>query len=118
MDANGGNPTRITFGQGRYASPVWSPRGDLIAYTKINGGRSSIGVIRLDGTGERTLSEAFHVEGPTWAPNGRVLMFFGERPSGEGIAAESPACTALISLVSMSVKLSHRWTHPILLGRP
>jgi TolB protein len=84
MDANGGNPTRITFGQGRYASPVWSPRGDLIAYTRINGGRFSIGVIRPDGTGERTLSEAFHVEGPTWAPNGRVLMFFGERPSGEG----------------------------------
>ncbi|WP_037456034.1 Tol-Pal system beta propeller repeat protein TolB [Skermanella stibiiresistens] len=84
MDANGGNAQRITFGQGRYASPVWSPRGDLISFTKINNGRFSIGVIRPDGAGERLLNEAFHVEGPTWAPNGRVLMFFRERPSGEG----------------------------------
>ncbi|UEM23194.1 Tol-Pal system beta propeller repeat protein TolB [Skermanella mucosa] len=84
MDANGGNPQRITFGQGRYASPVWSPRGDLIAFTKIANGRFHIGVIRPDGAGERLLNEAFHVEGPTWAPNGRVLMFFRERPSGEG----------------------------------
>ncbi|UEM05540.1 Tol-Pal system beta propeller repeat protein TolB [Skermanella rosea] len=84
MDASGGNAQRITFGQGRYASPVWSPRGDLIAFTKIANGRFHIGVIRPDGTGERLLNEAFHVEGPTWAPNGRVLMFFRERPSGEG----------------------------------
>jgi TolB protein len=84
MDAGGGNVQRISFGQGRYASPVWSPRGDLIAFTKINNGRFAIGVIRPDGSGERILNEAFHVEGPTWAPNGRVLMYFKERPTGEG----------------------------------
>ncbi|HSK39990.1 MAG TPA: Tol-Pal system beta propeller repeat protein TolB [Arenibaculum sp.] len=84
MDANGGNVQRITFGEGRYASPVWSPRGDLIAFTRIHQGRFHIGVIRPDGKGERLLTEAFHVEGPTWAPNGRVLSYFKERPSGEG----------------------------------
>ena len=31
-----------------------------------------------DGSGERELAEAWHAEGPTWAPNGRVLMFFKE----------------------------------------
>lgn len=73
---------RITFGDGRYASPVWSPRGDLIAFTKIHKGRFYIGVIRPDGTGERILTSDFHVEGPTWSPNGRVLMYFTERPVG------------------------------------
>ena len=29
-----------------------------------------------DGSGERILAQDFLVEGPTWAPNGRVLMFF------------------------------------------
>lgn len=27
MGADGGNVRRITFGEGRYANPVWSPRG-------------------------------------------------------------------------------------------
>jgi TolB protein len=84
MSADGGEARRITFGQGRYANPVWSPRGDLIAFTKLLGGEFYIGVIRPDGSGERTIAQAFHVEGPTWAPNGRYLMYFKERPSGPG----------------------------------
>ena len=87
MDADGGNVRRLTFAAGaRYGSPVWSPRGDFIAFTKLAGGGFSIGVIRPDGTGERTLVSAFHVEGPTWAPNGRVLMYFKEAPSNGGAA--------------------------------
>jgi TolB protein len=81
MDNNGGNVRRISFGRGRYATPVWSPRGDLIAFTKQLGGRFHIGVMRPDGSGERLLSESFLDEAPTWAPNGRVLMFFRETPS-------------------------------------
>ena len=84
MRANGSDVQRISFGEGRYGTPVWSPRGDLIAFTKQKGGRFYIGVMRPDGTGERTLTEAFHAEGPTWAPNGRVLMFFKDLPSGSG----------------------------------
>lgn len=82
MNANGSDVQRITFGQGRYATPVWSPRGDLIAFTRFHKGRFFIGVIRPDGTGERLLSESFLDEGPTWSPNGRVLMFFRQVPSG------------------------------------
>ena len=80
MDAGGGNVQRISFGQGRYATPVWSPRGDLIAYTRFGGGGGnfSIGVMRPDGSGERILSEGYVVEGPTFCPNGRVIMFWRE----------------------------------------
>ena len=35
MNADGSNVHRISFGQGRNGTPVWSPRGDLIAFTKI-----------------------------------------------------------------------------------
>jgi TolB protein len=76
MGRDGADPHRITFGKGRYGTPVWSPRGDLIAFTKSTQGHFNIGVIRPDGTGERLLTEDYLVEGPTWAPNGRVLMFF------------------------------------------
>src|SRR5690606_18649646 len=75
MGADGANPQRISFGEGVYSTPVWSPRGDLIAFTKQAAGQFQIGVMRTDGSGERILSTGFQQEGPTWAPNGRVLMF-------------------------------------------
>jgi TolB protein len=87
MSADGANPTRISFGEGRYGTPVWSPRGDLVAFTKSLRGEFYIGVMRPDGSGERLLSSSYLDEGPTWAPNGRVLMFFRQQPydsSGRG----------------------------------
>jgi len=81
MGAEGGGAKRISFGSGKYGTPVWSPRGDLIAFTKIDGGTFFIGVMRPDGSGERLLTRDFLVEGPTWAPNGRVLMYFRQSPS-------------------------------------
>ena len=83
MNAEGGGVRRISFGNGRYATPVWSPRGDLIAFTKIKGGRFYIGVMKPDGTGERLLASGFLVESPTWAPNGRVLMYYKSRRGQE-----------------------------------
>jgi len=84
MDSGGGGIKRISFGAGKYGTPVWSPRGDLIAFTKIEGGSFYIGVMKPDGSGERLLTRDFLVEGPTWAPNGRVLMYFRQGRSGRG----------------------------------
>ncbi len=84
MSLDGDQPKRISKGQGRYSTPVWSPRGDYIAFTKLLEGRFLIGVMRPDGTGERILTEGFHNEGPTWSPNGRVLMFFRESRGANG----------------------------------
>jgi TolB protein len=81
MSADGGSIKRISFGNGRYGTPVWSPRGDLIAFTKFDSSTFYIGVSRPDGSGERLLTQSFLVEGPTWAPNGRVLAYFRGQPS-------------------------------------
>jgi len=83
MSADGSDVKRITFNPGRYATPVWSPRGDLIAFTRIYQGEFFIGVMRPDGSGERMLTKGFLVEGPTWAPNGRVLSFFRQTPADD-----------------------------------
>ena len=74
----------ISSGSGNYHTPVWSPCGDMIAFTKQQGGRFHIGVMNTDGSGERILSSSYYQEGPTWAPNGRVLMFFRESPGSAG----------------------------------
>src|SRR5260370_33690407 len=77
----GGGVKRMRFGAGKCGAAGWSERGDQIAFTKIDGGSFSIGVMRPDGSGERLLTRDFLVEGPTWAPNGRVLMYFRQTPS-------------------------------------
>jgi len=76
MDKNGEKVKRISYGEGRYATPVWAPKGKLIAFTKMFKNKFYIGVMAPDGSGERLLAEGYLVEGPTWAPNGRVLMYF------------------------------------------
>jgi TolB protein len=84
MAAGGGGAQRISFGDGTYSTPVWSPRGDYIAFTKQGGGQFAIGIMKPDGSGERILTSGFHNEGPTFAPNGRLLMFFRDPGGGGG----------------------------------
>jgi TolB protein len=84
MGASDLSPKRISFGEGTYLTPVWSPRGDWIAFTKILPGRAifAIGVMKADGSGERVLAQGYMVESPTWSPNGRVLMFTKQERKG------------------------------------
>jgi TolB protein len=84
MNADGSNQHRISFGGGRNGTPVWSPRGDMIAFTKQDRGIFHIGVMRPDGGGERIISNGWEDEGPTWAPNGRVLMYTRTLQGGRG----------------------------------
>ncbi|MBC6402844.1 MAG: Tol-Pal system protein TolB [Hyphomonadaceae bacterium] len=84
MNADGSGTKRISFGKGRYSAPVWSPRGDKIAFVKNDGDRFAIGVMNADGSGERLLTESFMDEGPTWSPNGRVIMFSRETRGASG----------------------------------
>jgi TolB protein len=85
MAGSGGAAQRISFGEGSYSTPVWSPKGDYIAFTKIGGGKFAIGIMRPDGQGERILTEGFHNEGPTFSPNGRVVMFFRDVGGGPSL---------------------------------
>ncbi len=114
MNADGSGVRRISNRPGRYATPVWSPRGDLIAFTRILEGAFYIGVMRPDGEGERILAQGYLTEGPTWSPNGRVLMYYkkprggaaqlysidltgrNERPVETPVAASDPAWSPLL----------------------
>lgn len=88
MGRNGSNIQKISFGGGSYAEPNWSSR-NFIAFTKVS--RSSgftIGVMKpdfVDGqSNERLIAGGYLVEAPSWAPNGRVLVFTkGSRNKGK-----------------------------------
>ena len=83
MNTDGSGQRRISFFGGRCATPEWSPRGDQIAFTHI-AGDFRISVMDTSGRNMRQLTNAWHDEAPTWAPNGRIVQFFRtERGSGE-----------------------------------
>src|SRR5256885_3032310 len=44
-----------------YATPAWSPRGDLIAFTKIGGG-FHVGIMSPAGGGEKMLTDGWRSE--------------------------------------------------------
>lgn len=75
MDLHSGKVEKISFGDGVYSAPSWSPRGDMIAFIKQQGNQFFIGVIAPDGSGERLLTSSWFSDTPTWAPNGRAIMF-------------------------------------------
>ena len=75
-------PYQLWRGQQRHAG-LEPPRRPF-AFTKQDKGRFDIGVMRPDGAGERILTSGYHDEGPTWAPNGRVLMFTREASNNRG----------------------------------
>ncbi len=60
------------------AHPVWSPRGDWIAYSRRVGDVSAIHLVKPDGSEHRKLTApgADTLDmWPTWSPNGRSLAF-------------------------------------------
>jgi TolB protein len=84
MNADGSDVRRVSYQSGKNGTPVWSPRGDLIAYTNQSGGAIRVGVMHPDGSGARIVTSGWEDEGPTWAPNGRVLMFTRTLRNGHG----------------------------------
>lgn len=93
MPAEGGSAETLSpyeyGGGGFYAAPDWSPEGDLVAFHgRIDRrGRYHILVANLEDGGRvlRQLTSEGNNEAPSWAPDGRHLVFVGERGWGFGL---------------------------------
>jgi TolB protein len=108
MNADGANVRRISFGPGRYTTPVWSPDGKLIAFTKQEGSQFHIGVMSPAGGEERLLTTSYLDEGPSWAPNSRLIMFFRQAPGGG----------ARLWTVDISGRMTHPAPYPLSASDP
>jgi TolB protein len=70
---------RLTY-EGNYnTAPRWSPRGDLIAFSSMLGGKFQICVIKPDGRGYRRVTNVASNEHPTFSPDGRHIAFESNR---------------------------------------
>lgn len=107
MDADGGNPRRLTFtpGDGAFRTPrytnssygAWSPDGELIAFAsrrleddapEANARSADIYLMAPDGSGLRRITtNAASDLGPDFAPDGQVLAFTSDRDGNYEIYA-------------------------------
>jgi len=81
IDSDGAGRRRLTF-EGRYNdSAVWSPRGDKIAYATREENITQIVVMKSTGEERRIVTDGRwrNCEDPSWAPDGRHLVFASDR---------------------------------------
>lgn len=81
MDAEGAGRRRLTF-EGNYNdSAEWSPKGDRIIYATREANFTQLVMIQATGENRQVLTDAGwrNCEDPSWAPNGRHVVFTSDR---------------------------------------
>ncbi len=106
MSAQGGEAETVSpyeYGRaGYYTAPEWSPVNDLVAFHgSIRRGTYHILVADLRDGGRRLrqLTWEGNNEDPSWAPDGRHLVFIGERRWGYGLFVVDVATGRLRTLL-------------------
>ncbi len=81
MDADGAGRNRLTFEGDYNDSATWSPNGEQLAYVTRTGARTFLVLISASGENRRLLTDEGwrHAEDPSWAPDGRHLVFASDR---------------------------------------
>jgi TolB protein len=91
MPANGGDPQLVSpyvYGEpGYYTSPDWSPTGNRIAFHGRSKGEFQIMTAdpTRSGSEVQQITSSGRNEDPSWAPDGRHLVFTGVREQGSGL---------------------------------
>ena len=77
MDADGSNVRRLTYDGDYNAAPAWSPKGDWIVYVcRIPGEGFKLCRISPNGEERSQITKGNSIDdSPSWAPNGRHLVF-------------------------------------------
>jgi TolB protein len=120
MPSEGGSPELISpYGfdrQGYYTSPDWSPFGNLVAFhgRVTRSGNFHILVARM---GERARLTQLTWEGqnedPSWAPDGRHLVFRGERSWGKGLFVVDTVTGNIRPILSGVDVTTPQWSPPM-----
>ena len=75
-NSDGTQSKQISQENGEYFNPTWSPLGDMIAFSKSEGGNSYIGVMDINGSNERMITTGHLVENPSWSNDGKRILFY------------------------------------------
>ncbi|MDO9394300.1 MAG: Tol-Pal system beta propeller repeat protein TolB [Methylotenera sp.] len=86
VSSSGGDAQRVTFEGAYNVSPRFSPDGKSLAMIRNDGGKFRVALQDLSSGQVQLLSEGSQDESPSFAPNGRVLLY-ATRSKGHGALA-------------------------------
>lgn len=87
MNVSDGNVTRVTFGSTYNVSPRVSPDGRQLAFITRRDGRFLVAIKDLEGGNETLLTDTGREESPSFAPNGRWIMYSTEAGGNQYLMA-------------------------------
>jgi len=89
MAATGGDPVRLTFGSPYNVSPRVSPDGRSLAFLTRRDGRYLVALKDLSTGTEQVISDGGREESPSFAPNGRWIMYATQAGGRDSLMAVS-----------------------------
>ncbi len=89
MSVAGGEPVRMTFNGDYNVSPRISPDGKTLAFIAREGGRFQLMVMDLESRQTQVLTDGQNDESPSFAPNGRMILYATDVDSHGTLAAVS-----------------------------
>jgi TolB protein len=89
MGANGGEAARVTFDGGYNVSPRVSSDGKTLVYIARDGGRFQLRSLDLATRQGQALTDGQHDESPSFAPNGRMILYATQMNNRGSLAAVS-----------------------------
>jgi TolB protein len=89
MSVAGGEPVRMTFNGDYNVSPRISPDGKTLAFIARDGGRFQLMVMDLESRQTQILTDGENDESPSFAPNGRMILYATDVNSRGALAAVS-----------------------------
>ena len=87
MNVADGSTSRVTFGSTYNVSPRVSPDGSLLAYVSRRDGKFFIALKNIANGTETILTDTGREESPSFAPNGRWVMYSTQGGGGEYLTA-------------------------------
>jgi TolB protein len=89
MSVNGGDAQRLTFSGRQNLRASYSPDGKSIALVNLDDSRYRIALLDVASGTMGLLSDGRFDEGPSWAPNGAVIIYATQGPQGAELATVS-----------------------------
>lgn len=89
LSLDGGQPERLTFSGDYNAAPALSPDGRYLALVHRQGGKFYIAVMDMQTRQLQILTEGGLDESPSFAPNGRMILYATSQRGREVLAAVS-----------------------------
>ena len=89
VSVGGGTPERVTFGGSYNARPIISPDGKTLAFVTRRDGRFVVAAKNLATGAETLLSDGPSDDSPSFAPNGKWVIFASQAAGRDSLSAVS-----------------------------